>query len=60
MELAPARLYEAVEKGLLPMDATLQERAQKLKARRESISIEMAGTRQQREIPLEKITAAHV
>jgi hypothetical protein len=29
-----ARLYAAVEKGLLPLDTTLQERSQKLQARR--------------------------
>ena len=29
-----ACLYEAVEKGVLPLDTTLQERSQKLQARR--------------------------
>ncbi len=60
LEQATGRLYEAVEKGLLPMDSSLQERAQKLKARRESILIEMAGTRQQRAIPLDKINASQI
>jgi site-specific DNA recombinase len=60
LEQATGRLYEAVEKGLLPMDGTLQERAQKLKARRESILIEMAGTRQQKAIPLDKINAGQI
>ncbi len=32
-----ARLYEAVEKGLLPLDTTLQERSQRLQARRQDI-----------------------
>jgi hypothetical protein len=60
LEQATGRLYEAVEKGLLPMDGTLRERAQKLKARRESILIEMAGTRQQKAIPLDKINAGQI
>jgi site-specific DNA recombinase len=60
LEQATGRLYEAVEKGLLPMDVTLQERAQKLKARRESILIEMAGTRQQKAIPFDKINAGQI
>ena len=60
LELATGRLYEAVEKGFLPMDGTLQDRAQKLKARRESILIEMAGTRQQKAIPLDKINAGQI
>jgi site-specific DNA recombinase len=42
------------------MDGTLQDRAQKLKARRESILIEMAGTRQDRAVPLDKINPAQI
>lgn len=34
IKLATDRLYEAVEKGLLPLDSSLQERAHKLQARR--------------------------
>ncbi|WP_368492575.1 recombinase family protein [Janthinobacterium sp. Marseille-P9896] len=60
LEEATARLYEAVEKGFLPMDGTLQERAQKLKARRESILIEMAGTRRDSAMPLDKINAGQI
>jgi len=60
LEQATGRLYEAVEKGFLPMDSSLQERAQKLKARRESILIEMAGTRQQRALPLDQIKASQI
>lgn len=37
LETATNRLYEAVEKGLLPMDDMLKVRAQKLKARREAV-----------------------
>lgn len=39
---------------------TLQERAQKLKARRESILIEMAGTRRDSAMPLDKINAGQI
>ena len=39
------RLYDAVEKGVLPVEMTLQERAQKCKARREEILIKMARLR---------------
>ena len=31
------RLYEAVEKGILPFDTTLQERSQKLQAHRQNV-----------------------
>ena len=41
-EKALERLYEAVESGLLPIDDTLKERAQRHKARREELLIELA------------------
>lgn len=46
------RLYEAVEKGLLPLDGTLHERVNKHKERRQEILAEMAGLQRQRELPL--------
>ena len=52
LETATNRLYEAVEKGLLPMDELLSNRVQKLKARREAVMIEMAGARRTKEMPL--------
>ncbi len=60
LELATNRLYEAVERGLLPMDDTLASRAQKLKARREALLIEIAGARRAKEIPLAALTGAQV
>lgn len=60
LEQGTNRLYEAVEKGFLPLDQTLQERAQKLKARRESVLIEMAGARQQKALPVDKITSTQI
>ena len=49
------RLFEAVEKGLLPLDESLQQRAQKLKARKEEIMLEMAALNRQQEMPLDVI-----
>ena len=60
LETATNRLYEAVEKGLLPMDETLRERAQKNKARREAVLIEIAGARRQKEMPISLLTAGQL
>ena len=46
-----------VHKGLLPMDQTLTERAQKHKARREAVMIEMAQAQRQEEMPVSMLTA---
>ncbi|MEK6735819.1 MAG: recombinase family protein, partial [Pseudomonadota bacterium] len=45
------RLYEAVEKGLLPLDSSLQERSHKLQARRQELLITVAGYRHQQQLP---------
>jgi site-specific DNA recombinase len=60
LEQGTNRLYEAVEKGILPMDDTLTARAQKLKAKRETVLIELAGVRRSKEMPAAMLTAAHV
>ena len=57
LETATNRLFEAVEKGLLPMDDMLRDRAQKNKARREAVLIEIAGARRQKEVPVSMLTA---
>ena len=49
------RLYEAVEKGLLPLDDTLTRRSQRLQARRQELLIEIAGTRQKVHLPVKAI-----
>ena len=54
------RLYEAVEKGLLPLDTTLQERSQKLQARRQDVLVASAALRDNWEVPLNKLTPIHV
>ncbi len=51
-----ARLYEAVEKGRLPLDTTLQERSQKLQARRQDVLVASAALRDKWEVPLNKLT----
>src|SRR3990167_2087216 len=49
-----ARLYEAVEKGLLPLDTTLQERSQKLQARRQDVLVASTALRDKWEVQLNK------
>jgi DNA invertase Pin-like site-specific DNA recombinase len=49
------QLYEAVEKGLLPMDSTLTERANKLQAQRQGLLTEIAGLRRLKQMPLEAL-----
>jgi len=51
LKTATDRLYEAVEKGLLPLDSSLQERSHKLQARRQELLIEIAGYRRQQLLP---------
>lgn len=51
IKLATDRLYEAVEKGYLPLDASLQERSHKLQARKQELLIEVAGFRRQQQLP---------
>ena len=48
---ATERLFDAVESGTLPNDATLADRAHKLKARREELLTQIAGIRREAEIP---------
>jgi site-specific DNA recombinase len=51
LKTATDRLYEAVEKGLLPLDSSLQARSHKLQARRQELLIEIAGYRRQQLLP---------
>ena len=57
---ATERLYEAVENGSLPMDASLTERAHKLKARRQEILTEMAGIKREAEMPSNMLSPKNV
>ena len=49
------KLYEAVEQGLLPLDSTLTERANKLQAQRQALLTDMAGLRRLKQIPVEAL-----
>ena len=51
VEASITRLYEAVEKGFLPLDASLKVRNQKLQARKEEIQQEIAGNKRLQIIP---------
>ena len=52
LQIASDRLYEAVEKGLLPMDSTLQDRAHKIQVRRQALLVEIAQLKHQGTMPL--------
>lgn len=56
LETATNRLYDAVEKDLLPMDDMLRSRAQKLKSRRDAVLLEMAGARRNKEMPVSALS----
>ncbi len=54
------RLYEAIETGVVSLDDTLHRRAQRAKAARESILVEMAGLRRRQALPLKQVRPAQV
>lgn len=58
--LASERLYEAVERGLLPMDGTLTKRAHELQARRQALLADIAGLERERQFPMELLSPRHV
>lgn len=51
LDKATARLYEAVEKGLLPLDQTLQGRSEKLKVQREALVSKISRFGRRRALP---------
>ena len=55
MQQRSQHLYEAVEKGLLPMDSTLTERANKLQAQRQALLTDIAGLRRLKHMPLDAL-----
>jgi DNA invertase Pin-like site-specific DNA recombinase len=55
-EQAQARLYEAVEKGLMELDDQLKVRVQQHKQTRETILTEIAASKRQHQSPLAVIT----
>ncbi len=57
---ATDRLHQAVEAGLLPLDASLQDRAHRLKARREALLAEIAGLQRVDLMPQRLLAPRHV
>jgi site-specific DNA recombinase len=55
-----ARLYEAVESGILPLDGTLQRRIQQAKNARENVLIEIARPAKTADLTLERILPSQV
>lgn len=51
LEQANERLFEAVEKGILPLDTQLQKRSQRNQARRQELLTEMASHRRRQSMP---------
>ena len=49
------QLHEAVEKGFLPIDSTLTERANKIQAQRQGLLTEIAGHQRLKQIPVEAL-----
>jgi len=60
IKIALDRLYEAVEKGILPQDASLQDRVRRHQTRRQDILLEIGGLRRRAELPLKTIGAQQV
>ena len=60
LKLSSERLFEAVEKGYLPMDETLQQRSHKLQARRQDVLLEIASLKRQREMPTDLLQPQHI
>jgi site-specific DNA recombinase len=54
------RLFDAVEKGLLPSDSTLYDRVHKNQARRQEIITEIASLKREKEFPLSKLSPKNV
>ena len=60
LETGLNRLYEAVERGLIPMDEMLGQRVKTLKARRETMLGEMARSKQGDASPLSVLSNAQI
>ena len=58
LDTAIERLFEAVEKGLLPMDDMLASRAARLKARREALLRDINGAGKTTQTPLDLLSPA--
>ena len=54
------KLFEAVEKGFLPLNASLHERVHKHEARRQEILMELARLRHQKEMPVARLSKKNI
>ena len=54
------KLFEAVEKGFLPLNSSLQERSHRHEVRRQEILVELASLRRQKEMPMTKLGKKHI
>lgn len=54
------RLFEAIERGVIELDETLQRRAQQHKSAREALLIELAGVRREHSLPVDQLKASQV
>lgn len=51
MQKASERLFEAVEKGILPLDEMLQQRSRRLQTRRQEVLTEIASHKRRVDMP---------
>lgn len=54
------KLFEAVEKGFIPMNASLHERAHKHEARRQEVLMELARVKHQKEVPIARLSKKNI
>ncbi len=54
------RLFEAVEKGFLPMDETLQARSRSIQTRRQDILLEIAAMKRQQDMPVDALNQKNI
>ena len=60
IEQETTRLYEAVGKGYLPMDDSLNRHSHRLQARRQEILTSIAGFKRQQQMPLDLLQTKHI
>jgi DNA invertase Pin-like site-specific DNA recombinase len=60
IEQETTRLFEAVGKGYLPMDDSLNRHSHKLQARRQEILTAIAGIKRQQQMPLDLLKPKHI
>ena len=54
------KLFEAVEKGFLPLNASLHERVHKHEVRRQEVLMELARLRHQKEMPIARLSKKNI